>query len=124
MQDRKRELKAAYKDRPLDAGILCVSFDTGSADEIGDRRFLLPARDFKSTENRIRFTLEMKNCTYKELQKTYDELGDANLQFIVIDRYEPESEITPEALADDLRELLQLVAAEHPEARIIDPPRI
>jgi hypothetical protein len=124
MQERKRELKAAYKERPLDAGILLIDFGTRSADEPDGRRFLLPARDFKSTENRIRFTLEMGNCSYKELQAAYDAVGDFDLHFTVVDRYEPESEITPDALADDLRELLHLVAAEHPEASTIEPTRI
>lgn len=31
MQDRKRELKTAYKDRPLDAGILRIGFNSGTA---------------------------------------------------------------------------------------------
>jgi hypothetical protein len=117
MQDRKRELKTAYKERPLDAGILGVYFGE-------ERRFLLPARDFKSLENKLRFTLEMDNCTYKELQTAYNELGESALHFELVDRFEPETELSADALADDLRELLHLVAAEHPQATVIEPTRI
>jgi hypothetical protein len=124
MQDRKRELKTAYKERSIDAGIFYISFSSDAADTTGGQQFLLPARDFKSTENRLRFTLEMGNCTYKELQTAYNELGDAALRFEIAESYEPEGEISPDALADDLRELLHLVSAEHPEATVIEPARI
>jgi hypothetical protein len=114
----KKQAKAEYRDRPLDSGILLISF-AGS-----DQSFLFPTRDIKSTQNKLRFTLEMGNCTHKNLQSAWNSCGEDSLHFALIERYEPDGESTDVNITEDLRALLQLVASEHPQSVVIEPARI
>jgi hypothetical protein len=127
----KKQLKTAYRDRPLDAGILLVSF-AGS-----DQQFLVPARDIKSTQNRLRFMLELQNCTYKDLQAAWDTCGAQNLRFELAESYRLSDDADNAAgsgagdaagdaarIEEDLRTLLHLVAQEHPKAIVLEPARL
>jgi hypothetical protein len=112
----KKQLKAEYKDRPLDGGILLIGF-TGS-----QQQFLLPARDIKSTQNRLLFMLEMQNCTHKQLQAAWDTCGADSLHFELAEHYKPNDEAAN--IDEDLRILLHLVAQNHPQAIVLEPARI
>ena len=124
--DNKKELKAAYKDRELDGGIMLISFATGNqsvaTSTLPATHFLMPVRDFRSSQNRLIFSLGMKDCVYKDLQEAFDTYGNECLQFEVVEKYEPSPEVTD--ITEDLRTLLHLVAQEHPTYALIEPARI
>lgn len=106
--DKKRELRAAYKERPREAGVVFVT--CSETDEI----FLADVIDAPSAFNRMRFQLSSGLYPDKRLQALWDQHGESAFEFGVLQRLDPSDADTN--IAEELETLLDLCLAERPEA--------
>lgn len=106
--DRKRELRAAYKERPREAGVVFVA-----CSETGEM-FLSDVVDAPAAFNRMRFQLSSGLYPDKRLQALWDQHGENAFEFGVLQRLDPVDADTD--IAEELETLLGLCLAEHPEA--------
>lgn len=106
--DKKKELRAAYKERPREAGVVFVTCcATGEM-------FLADVVDAPAAFNRMRFQLSSGLYPDKRLQALWDQHGENAFEFGVLQRLDPSD--TDTDIAKELETLLDLCLAEHPEA--------
>ena len=94
--DKKKELRAAYKERPREAGVVFVT--CGATGEM----FLADVVDAPAAFNRMRFQLSAGLYPDKRLQALWNQRLDPS---------DADADI-----AEELETLLDLCLAEHPEA--------
>ena len=114
--NRKRNLRAAYKERKSEAGVFCVT-----CVETGDI-YLAAAKDIPAALNRARFQLDAGLHPNKSLQDAWSRLGEDAFAFDVVQRLEPaEGEDDP---SGELEELLELCLAEQPASKRLVASRV
>lgn len=108
-KSRKKELTAQWKERHPEMGV--VSVQCGTTGEA----FFTTTRDAAGWFNRHRFELLGGHHRNRRLQTLWNTYGEGDFTCAVVSalEYETEGDVT----ADDLKELLELCLAEHPEAR-------
>lgn len=104
----KKELRAAYKERPQETAIIFVT-----CGETGDM-FLTDAIDAPAAFNRMRFQLSSGLYPDKRLQALWNQHGESAFEFGVLQRLDPSD--ADADIAEELETLLDLCLAEHPEA--------
>lgn len=106
--DKKRELRAAYKERRREMGVVSVT-----CNETGDV-FLADVIDAPAAFNRMRFQLSSGLYPDKRLQALWDKHGESAIEFEVVQLLDPAD--TDDDVAEELETLLDLCLSEHPEA--------
>ena len=106
--DKKKELRAAYKERPREAGVVFVT--CGATGEM----FLADVVDAPAAFNRMRFQLSSGLYPDKRLQALWNQHGESAFEFGVLQRLDPSD--ADADIAEELETLLDLCLAEHPEA--------
>lgn len=81
--DKKKELRAAYKERPREAGVVFVT--CGATGEM----FLADVVDSPAAFNRMRFQLSSGLYPDKRLQALWDQRGEDAFEFGVLQRLDP-----------------------------------
>lgn len=77
--DRKKELKEQYKQMKTEMGIFIVQ------NKINNKYLLVPTQNLKSMINRVRFQLNSKGHPNRELQMEWNEFGEDNFEFIILE---------------------------------------
>lgn len=106
--DKKRELRAAYKEHSRETGVVFVTCSETS------EMFLTDAIDAPTAFNRMRFQLSSGLYPDKRLQALWDQHGEDAFEFGMLQRLDPSDADTD--VAEELETLLDLCLAEHPEA--------
>lgn len=107
--DRKKELRAAYKESRPEMGVISVT--CSEAGEV----FLAAAVNIPAAFNKMQFQLSSGLCPNKQLQELWDRLGEGAFEFGVVQYLEPSD--SEDDCADDLEDLLELCLTENPEAK-------
>ena len=82
MTDRKKLIKE-YKETPTPMGILQIR------NNINGKVFLIKAKNLPGIINSQKFSLKNGSHPNKDLQNDYNDLGDANFIFEILDHLEP-----------------------------------
>ena len=106
--NRKKELKAAWKTRHPEMGV--ISFRCAATDEA----FFSTATDTARKFNRIRFQLSAGNCPNQRLQALWAQYGEDAFELLVVKRLDYED--PEEDHAGELETLLELCLLENPKA--------
>lgn len=77
--DRKKELKEQYKQMKTEMGIIIVQ------NKINNKYILIPTQNLKSMINRVRFQLSSGGHPNWELQKEWNEFGEVNFNFEILE---------------------------------------
>lgn len=107
--NRKKELRAEYKDRRADAGV--VSIRCIETSEI----YFAAATDIPATFNKMEFQLSSGLCPNKQLQEQWDRFGEGAFEFSIVQRLEDID--SDEDIAEELETLLDLCLTEKLEAK-------
>ena len=114
--NKKKELRAAYKERKPERGVLFATCtETGEV-------YLGAANDIPAGINRVRFQLESGLHPNKRLQEAWNRFGEAGFEFGIVQALEQDDE--KDDCADDLDTLLELCLAENPDAQRLIPERM
>ena len=105
MDQRKKELIAAYKSRPLTAGVTVIR------NSINGRYLLETPINPRGTQNRFAFSQNTDNCVYAKLQADWKAFGKDAFTFEILEEIEQIPEQTPEEFKSDLETLGALWAA-------------
>lgn len=81
--ERKAELKRAYKETHTPMGIFQIK------NKINGKIFIGSGTNVPAKINKIKFELKYLSCKIKQLQLDYDQYGEDNFSFEIIDRLEP-----------------------------------
>ncbi len=106
--DKKKELRAAYKERPREAGVVFVT--CGATGEM----FLADVVDSPAAFNRMRFQLSSGLYPDKRLQALWDQRGEDPRVRRAAAYRAPATGLRTSPRS--LKTLLDLCLAEHPEA--------
>ena len=101
MDQRKKELIAAYKSRPLTAGVTVIR------NSINGRYLLETPANPRGTQNRFAFSQNTDNCVYAKLQADWKDA----FTFEILEEIEQKPERTSEEFKSDLETLGALWAA-------------
>ena len=77
--NRKKELKAAYKEKKHKSGIYQIKNLVNAKIYIGE------SKDLEAIWNRIRFQLNMGSHRVSDLQREWKEYGEANFTYEILD---------------------------------------
>ena len=93
--DRKKELKEQYKQMKPDMGVLIVKSN------LTNKCHIEASQDLKSTINRTKFQLKFSSHNNKELQKAWNEYGEASftievLEYLKYDKDESKTDYSEE----------------------------
>lgn len=101
----RRELSRAWRDQPANAGIYAFHGPQGAV-------WVDASPTLDKIENRLRFTLRMRDCRVPGLQSAWDAARGDGFRFEVLERFDPE--LTPMA-----RETLTKARLAHWRAEIV-----
>ena len=102
MEEKKRHAKAEYKSRPRPSGIFKITNNANGKILVGS------ALNLDGMWNRHRFQLRMGVHMNKELQRDWDQFGEASFSFEVIDEVDPDEAETGRVLQEYLKDLEDL----------------
>jgi group I intron endonuclease len=83
----KKELKKQYKETVQPMGIYQIK------NLMNDKIFIGSAKNLQGKLNSVKFQLEHGSYTHRELQKDFNDLGEENFSFEVVDYLEPKEDI-------------------------------
>ena len=75
--DRRKEMLREYKQTPQRAGVFAIS--------CGERRWTGTSRNLEKQQNSLWFQLRMGNYPNTELQKSWDNAGDASFTYEILE---------------------------------------
>lgn len=99
--DRKKELKEQYKQMKPQMGIFIIRSN------INNKCHIESTSNLRSTMNGAKFKLEAGNFPNRELQKAWNEQGEANFRIEILENLEYDKDESKTDYADDLA-LLQM----------------
>ena len=82
--NRKKELKASYKEKKFKAGIYQIK------NLVNKKLFIGESKDLESIWNRIKFQLNMGSHRVSELQKEWKEFGESNFVYEILEEIKEE----------------------------------
>ena len=98
----KKDLIAAYKQRPQIGGIYAVTNkETGKS-------LVLASADIGGIRSRYEFSAMMGGCFHPKLQQDVNQFGSGVFSFAVLEEMEKKATQTDREFADDLEVLLSL----------------
>ncbi|MCI9120186.1 MAG: GIY-YIG nuclease family protein [Oscillibacter sp.] len=106
--NRKRELREAYKNRHPEMGVIAARCVPAGA------LFLAPVQDIPARLNRLRFQLSAGNCGNRKLQALWNRYGQEAVALEVLKRLEYED--PAEDHTEELEMLCELCLLENPGA--------
>lgn len=107
--DRKRELRAAYKESRPDMGVASIA--CRETQEV----FLMATANIPAAFNRMQFQLSAGLCPNMHLQELWNHYGESAFEFGVAQYLEHTD--SNDNYTEDLKELLELCLSENPEAK-------
>lgn len=93
--ERKAELKRAYKEAHTPMGIFKIT------NKMNGKFYIGSGTNVPAKINKFKFELKYLSCKVKELQKDYDEYGEDNFSFEIIDY------LAPKDMEDNYKEELE-----------------
>lgn len=100
--DRKKELKMQYKQMKPPMGVYMIR------SKVSNKCYLEATNNFKARFNSTKVKLESNFHPYRELQKEWNEQGEENFDFEILENLEYDKDETKTDYSDDL-ELLRLI---------------
>lgn len=96
MDNRKKELIRAYKEKPATGGAYVIE------NTVTSRKLLLCETDLKGSKNKFDFMSRMGSCPNSRLQKDWRQYGPACFAFTVLEEIEQKETQTLEEFREDL----------------------
>lgn len=100
--DRKKELKSAYKSRPVTGGICCIYCKNNN------RRLLQSTRNIEGLRNRFTFAMKIKSCPDPLLLEEWKEFGNDAFTFEVLEEIAKREEQTDKEFTADIEVLYEM----------------
>jgi hypothetical protein len=100
--DRRKELKARYKQMKPDMGLFVIR------SKVNDKCYIEAATDIKSRVNSTKFKLNYGNHPNRELQKEWQEHGEASFSIAVLEKLEYDKDETKTDYSEELA-LLKMI---------------
>lgn len=100
--DRKKQLKDAYKAKPVVGGIYCIRCSGNG------RAYIQPSVDIEGLQNRYRFAIDMGTSPDPSLRGEWEKYGSSSFSFTVLDRLEKKADQSQAEFADDVRALYEI----------------
>ena len=100
--DRKRELKALYKEMKPEMGIFLVQCLKNN------KCYLETAQYYKSRINSIQFQLDFGNFSNRELQRDWQQYGSENFKFAVLEQLDYDQDALKTDYSEELEILYQI----------------
>lgn len=96
---RKKELKNAYKSKPVTGGICCIRCS-------GNQRLLIKAtEDIESLRNRFNFAMVTKTCPDPSMRDEWAKYGGKSFSFEVLEEIRKGEDQTEKEFSDDINDL-------------------
>jgi hypothetical protein len=103
--ERKKELLASYKERPIVGGVCAVICSANN------RALVFSCRDPESQRNRFEFSVSTGGCSLIPLQGDWKTLGADAFNFRLLETLEKKKEQTEESFLEELELLREDCAA-------------
>lgn len=100
--DRKKELKALYKQMKPDMGILIIR-PSG-----GDKCYIEETRDLNGRINRTKFQLKSGSHPNRELQRDWQALGESRFIIDILERLDYDKDESKTDYTEDLQLLKEI----------------
>ncbi len=100
--DRKRELKSAYKSRPIVGGVCCFRCSGNG------RCWIQSTRDIESLRNRFNFSIATKGAPEPSMREEWLKYGTESFSFSVLEELKKREDQTDKEFADDLKLLYEI----------------
>ena len=103
--DRKKELKEQYKQMKAEMGIMIVQ------NKINNKYILISTQNLKGMINRVRFQLSSGGHPNGELQKEWNEFGEGNFSFEILEVLEYDKDESKTDYSEEL-DIMEIMWAE------------
>ena len=103
--DRKKELKEQYKQMKTEMGIMIVQ------NKINNKYILIPTQNLKGMINRVRFQLSSGGHPNGELQNEWNEFGEGNFNFEILEVLEYDKDESKTDYSEELS-IMEIMWAE------------
>lgn len=94
--ERKRELIASYKERPVVGGVCAILCNPNN------RALVFSCRDPESQRNRFAFSVSTESCSHMPLQGDWKTFGAGAFTFQVLETLKKKKDQTDESFFDEL----------------------
>jgi len=100
--DRKKELKEQYKQMKPDMGIYVVRCN------LNDKCYIGATKNLKGKINSTKFSLGFGSHLNRELQKEWNNFGEANFTIEILDTLRYDKDETKKDYSEDLETLMEI----------------
>ncbi len=100
--DRKKELKNAYRSRPIIGGVCCFRCSGNG------RYWIQSTRDIEALRNRFNFSLSMKTAPEPSMREECEKYGADSFSFSVLEELKKREDQTDKEFSDDLKLLYEI----------------
>lgn len=102
MNDRKKQLKAQYKERKIIGGVYRI------INQKNGRFFLNKTEDLQGSQNWFLSCCTTGICTHPRLVKEWNEYGKESFAFEVLETWEKDTAQSEHEFENDLKELFEI----------------
>lgn len=99
---RRRELKSAYKSRPVIGGVCCIRCSGNQ------RTFLQATRDIESLKKRFDFAIAIGGCPDPTMRGEWEKYGTESFSFTVLEELKKGENQTDQEFSDDIDVLYEI----------------